>query len=186
VIDVTIIQSLVRNGAVDNRVADYGHVFVDECHHVSAHSFEAVIRRPRLALCSACLRLLRARTATTRSSPYSVVRSRIGWTPGPRRRGGRPVDLTALLEAWNHGDLEARDQLIPAVYAELRRRAAAFLRRERAGQTLQPTALVHEGDLRDADGTPLSGPLPDTELRLCEIARVNGAAGLQTAGCGPT
>jgi RNA polymerase sigma factor (TIGR02999 family) len=56
----------------------------------------------------------------------------------------RPVDITALLGAWNRGDLEARDQLIPAVYAELRRRAAAFLRRERAGQTLQPTALVHE------------------------------------------
>ena len=63
----------------------------------------------------------------------------------------RPVDITALLEAWNQGDLEARDQLIPAVYAELRRRAAAFLRRERAGQTLQPTALVHEVYLRLVD-----------------------------------
>jgi len=63
----------------------------------------------------------------------------------------RPVDITALLEAWNQGDLEARDQLIPAVYQELRRRAAAFLRRERAGQTLQPTALVHEVYLRLVD-----------------------------------
>ena len=63
----------------------------------------------------------------------------------------RPVDITALLEAWNQGDLEARDQLIPVVYAELRRRAAAFLRRERAGQTLQPTALVHEVYLRLVD-----------------------------------
>ena len=53
----------------------------------------------------------------------------------------RPIDITALLEAWNQGDLEVRDQLIPAVYDELRRRAAAFLRRERAAQTLQPTAL---------------------------------------------
>ena len=63
----------------------------------------------------------------------------------------RPVDITALLEAWNQGDLEARDQLIPAVYEELRRRAAAFLRRERAGQSLQPTALVHEVYLRLVD-----------------------------------
>ena len=55
-----------------------------------------------------------------------------------------PVDITALLEAWNQGDLEARDRLMPAVYDELRRRAAAFLRRERSAQTLQPTALVHE------------------------------------------
>ena len=64
--------------------------------------------------------------------------------PSSSDRRQRPVDITALLEAWNQGDLEARDQLIPAVYAELRRRAAAFLRRERGGQTLQPTALVHE------------------------------------------
>jgi RNA polymerase sigma factor (TIGR02999 family) len=63
----------------------------------------------------------------------------------------RPVDITALLEAWNQGDLEARDRLIPAVYDELRRRAAAFLRRERAGQTLDPTALVHEVYLRLVD-----------------------------------
>src|SRR5215204_1085166 len=63
----------------------------------------------------------------------------------------RPVDITPLLEAWNQGNLEARDQLIPAVYDELRRRAAAFLRRERAGQTLQPTALVHEVYLRLVD-----------------------------------
>jgi RNA polymerase sigma factor (TIGR02999 family) len=63
----------------------------------------------------------------------------------------RPADITALLEAWNQGDLEARDRLMPAVYEELRRRAAAFLRRERVGQTLQPTALVHEVYLRLVD-----------------------------------
>jgi RNA polymerase sigma factor (TIGR02999 family) len=40
------------------------------------------------------------------------------------------------------------DALLPIVYEELRRRAAAYLRRERAGQTLQPTALVHEAYLR--------------------------------------
>jgi RNA polymerase sigma-70 factor (ECF subfamily) len=61
------------------------------------------------------------------------------------------VDITALLEAWSHGDLEARDQLMPAVYDELRRRAAAFVRRERSGQSLQPTALVHEVYLRLVD-----------------------------------
>ena len=68
--------------------------------------------------------------------------------PSSSDRRQRPVDITALLEAWNQGDLEARDQLIPAVYEELGRRAAAFLRRERAGQTLQPTALVHEAFLK--------------------------------------
>jgi RNA polymerase sigma factor (TIGR02999 family) len=59
-----------------------------------------------------------------------------------------PGELTRLLRAWNRGDQEARDRLIPVVYHELRRRAAAYLRRERAGHTLRPTDLVHEAYLR--------------------------------------
>ena len=55
-----------------------------------------------------------------------------------------PETVTRLLQAWSEGDLAARDQLVPLVYDELRRRAAAYLRRERPGHTLQPTALVHE------------------------------------------
>jgi len=46
-IDVAIIQSLVRKGVVDDRVAEYGHVIVDECHHLSAHSFEQVARQAK-------------------------------------------------------------------------------------------------------------------------------------------
>jgi superfamily II DNA or RNA helicase/very-short-patch-repair endonuclease len=46
-IDVAIIQSLIRKGVVDDRVAEYGHVIVDECHHVSAHSFEQIVRRAK-------------------------------------------------------------------------------------------------------------------------------------------
>jgi RNA polymerase sigma-70 factor (ECF subfamily) len=58
------------------------------------------------------------------------------------------ADLSGLLQAWGQGDLDARDQLVPLVYQELRRRAAAYVRRERVGYTLQPTALVHEAFLR--------------------------------------
>ena len=46
-LDVAVIQSLVRKGVVDDRVAGYGHVIVDECHHLSAHSFEQVARQAR-------------------------------------------------------------------------------------------------------------------------------------------
>jgi superfamily II DNA or RNA helicase len=46
-IDVALIQSLVRKNEVDDRVTKYGHVIVDECHHVSATSFEAVTKRAR-------------------------------------------------------------------------------------------------------------------------------------------
>ena len=46
-LDVAVIQSLVKKGIVDNRVAGYGHLIVDECHHLSAHSFEQVARRAK-------------------------------------------------------------------------------------------------------------------------------------------
>ena len=57
-------------------------------------------------------------------------------------------DVTALLDDWGRGDREALDRLLPLVYGELRRIAARQLRRERAGHSLQPTALVHEAYLR--------------------------------------
>jgi RNA polymerase sigma factor (TIGR02999 family) len=55
-----------------------------------------------------------------------------------------PGEVTALLQLWSEGSEVAREQLIPLVYRELRRRAGLVLRRERCDQTLQPTALVHE------------------------------------------
>ncbi len=57
-------------------------------------------------------------------------------------------NVTRLLRAWRTGDAEANDALMSAVYEELRRQAAAYLRRERRDHTLQPTALVHEAFLR--------------------------------------
>jgi RNA polymerase sigma factor (TIGR02999 family) len=59
--------------------------------------------------------------------------------------------LTRLLQAWQHGDAVAANELVPLVYAELRRIAAGRLRGERAGHTLQPTVLVHEAWMRLAD-----------------------------------
>jgi RNA polymerase sigma factor (TIGR02999 family) len=59
--------------------------------------------------------------------------------------------VTDLLLASRAGDRDASDLLIKALYGELRRKAAALLRRERPGHTLQPTALVHEAYLRLID-----------------------------------
>ena len=56
--------------------------------------------------------------------------------------------VTVLLQYWRGGDRSALDRLVPLVYANLRRMAAAYLRREPDGQTLQPTALVHEAYIR--------------------------------------
>ncbi|AHG92699.1 RNA polymerase sigma factor (plasmid) [Gemmatirosa kalamazoonensis] len=56
--------------------------------------------------------------------------------------------VTELLRAWGTGDADASEALAQVVYAELRRQARLVLRREGEGQTLQPTALVHEAWMR--------------------------------------
>src|SRR4051812_41694658 len=78
---------------------------------------------------------------------------------GPRRSGlssasslavlPEPMnDVTRILSAIEHGDLRASEQLLPLVYEELRKLAAQRLAREKPGQTLQATALVHDTYLR--------------------------------------
>ncbi|MGL5095548.1 MAG: ECF-type sigma factor, partial [Planctomycetia bacterium] len=57
-------------------------------------------------------------------------------------------DVTRLLQAVDRGEPSAADELLPLVYTELRKLAARRLARENPGQTLQPTALVHEAYLR--------------------------------------
>jgi RNA polymerase sigma factor (TIGR02999 family) len=66
---------------------------------------------------------------------------------------GGQEEITLLLRAWGAGDHSALDRLTPLVYDELRRIARHYMRRERAGNTLQTTALINEAYLRlvDAD-----------------------------------
>jgi RNA polymerase sigma factor (TIGR02999 family) len=61
------------------------------------------------------------------------------------------ADVTRLLQAWSDGDASALDQLVPLVYQELRRLAKYYMVQERAGHTLQATALVNEAYLRLID-----------------------------------
>jgi RNA polymerase sigma factor (TIGR02999 family) len=77
------------------------------------------------------------------------------------------ADITRLLDRWSEGDESAFKELIPLVYGELRRLAEHYLRGERTGHTLQPTALVHEAYLR------LSGL---SEMRLNNRTHFYGAA----------
>ncbi len=63
-------------------------------------------------------------------------------------------DLTRLLHDWSSGQSEALPRLMELVYPELHRIAARHLSRERAGHTLQPTALVHEAYVRLAQAQP--------------------------------
>lgn len=67
----------------------------------------------------------------------------------PRQIGTVPAGtISQLLRAWGGGNMQAREDLVPLVYQELRRRASSYLRRERPDHTLQPTSLVHEAYIR--------------------------------------
>src|SRR4051794_8710611 len=68
-------------------------------------------------------------------------------------------DVTRILEAAQRGEESAAIELLPLVYAELRRLAAQKMAREAPGHTLQPTALVHEAWLR------LVGPEPQAQFQ---------------------
>ncbi len=63
----------------------------------------------------------------------------------------KPKEITRMLQEWSSGKQEALDALLPLVYAELHRQASRYLRRERAGHTLQTTALIHEAYLKLVD-----------------------------------
>lgn len=67
---------------------------------------------------------------------------------GLRTVDAMPTNVTQLLSAIDSGDPKAAEELLPLVYSELRQLAAAKMAQEKPGQTLQPTALVHEAWLR--------------------------------------
>jgi RNA polymerase sigma factor (TIGR02999 family) len=67
-----------------------------------------------------------------------------------------PAPITHLLRAWSDGDDAALAALVPLVESELRRLAAGYMGRERAGHTLQPTALVNETFLRLLDAQSIA------------------------------
>jgi len=94
------------------------------------------------------------------------------------------TQATHLLDAHTGGDGRAVDELMPLVYAELRSLAARYLRGERPGATLQPTALVHEAYLRlieneriDWQGKTHFFAMAATQMRrvLVEHARARAA-----------
>ncbi len=96
-IDVALIQSLVRKGVVSDIVGDYGHLIVDECHHLSAANFELVARRSTLRA-----RPIRHDHTQGWSPPHHLHAM---WTDTPSRRSANassPEKLRAYRPATRH------------------------------------------------------------------------------------
>jgi superfamily II DNA or RNA helicase len=123
IVDVAVIQSLIRKGEVDDILGDYGHLVVDECHHLSAVGFEAVARRCKaryvLGLSATVsrkdghhpivfmqcgpvrFRVDARKQATLRPFRHRVVVRHTGFCPSPAMAEGRPAiqDFYAALAA---------------------------------------------------------------------------------------
>ena len=103
------------------------------------------------------------------------------------RRGiiGVMTDVTQILSQIESGDPSAAEQLLPLVYEELRKLAAAKLAQEKPGQTLQATALVHEAYLRLVDVE--QGPaLEQSRPFLCRRRRSDAADSRRTSAAQTT
>src|SRR4051794_33602618 len=81
-------------------------------------------------------------------------------------RRGTVGDFSRLLERWKRGDTGAGDQVVALTYAELRRVAHGFVRRERAGFSLQTTGLLHEAYVRLLRKGPGSADTKEAFFRL--------------------
>lgn len=151
-IDVALIQSLVRNGEVSDVVADYGHLIVDECHHLSAVSFELVARRSKaryvLGLSATVARKdghhpiifmqcgpVRYRVdaksqAATRSFTHKVRLRETGFQQAPGQETHGPLQMTALYAALA-GDAKRNDLIFDDVLLALEARRRPVILTER-------------------------------------------------------
>ncbi len=125
-VDVSLIQSLVRGDEVDDIVADYGHLVVDECHHVSAPSFERVARRAKVRYV-----LGLSATVTRQDGHHPIVFMQCGpvrYRTGAKKQARqRPFShrVRLCLTAFRlPGDVETERPPIQQVYAALAEDAA--------------------------------------------------------------
>ena len=92
-LDVATIQSLVRKGVVNDCVGDYGHVIVDECHHLSARSFELVARRSKAKYVTGL-----SATVTRKDGHHPIIFMQCGpvrhWVDAKAEAVGRPFGHT--------------------------------------------------------------------------------------------
>jgi RNA polymerase sigma-70 factor (ECF subfamily) len=91
------------------------------------------------------------------------------------------AELQTVLARVRQGERSALEELVTLLYPELRRRAAQYLRRERRGHTLQPTALMNEAYLRLFSGDELEWN--DRAHFLAAILDINGIGCLPGPGC---
>jgi superfamily II DNA or RNA helicase len=99
-LDVAVIQSLIKKGVVEDRVGEYGHVIVDECHHLSAQSFDRVARQAK-----ACFVTGLSATVARKDGHHPIIFMQCGpihyrVNAKNRRRAGRTSARVSTMRDW--------------------------------------------------------------------------------------
>jgi superfamily II DNA or RNA helicase/very-short-patch-repair endonuclease len=197
VLDVALIQSLVHKGKVDDRVEAYGHLIIDECHHLSARSFEMVVRRAKARFvaglsatvtrkdghhpiifmqCGPLRYLVDARRqAATRPFVHQVIVRPTGFYSTIASEQDPRIEFQELCDALRNDD--ARNQMICAdVLSTLNEGRSPLLLTERVGHLEQlaqrlspqvPNMIVLHGGIGQK-------VLRDTRARLTELPEKAG------------
>ncbi|MBI2150606.1 MAG: DEAD/DEAH box helicase family protein, partial [Acidobacteria bacterium] len=164
-LDVAVIQSLVRKGVVEDCIGEYGHLIVDECHHLSAHSFEQVVRRAKAKFV-----LGLSATVTRKDGHHPIIWMQCG--PVRHRVSAkaeairRPFSHTVIVrptafQAVENASLDKRVEF-QSLYAELmndesrnRRICDDVIEAVKAGRS--PLVLTERNDHLDSLANQLSG-----------------------------
>lgn len=117
-LDVAIIQSLVRKGVVDDRVGEYGHIVVDECHRLSAPSFEQVARRAKAKYVTGL-----SATVTRKDGHHPIIFMQCGpirYRVDPKRHAGfQPFVHTVLVRPTGFHPVRAAEVDIRSQFQEI-------------------------------------------------------------------
>ena len=105
-LDVAVIQSLVRKGVVNDCVGEYGHLIVDECHHLSAQSFEQVVRRAKAKFVTGL-----SATVTRKDGHHPIIFMQCGpvrhRVDAKAQAAARPFEHTVLVRPTSFRPLKA-------------------------------------------------------------------------------
>jgi very-short-patch-repair endonuclease len=129
-LDVAVIQSLVRKGVVNDQVGEYGHLVVDECHHLSARSFEQVVRRAKARFVTGL-----SATVTRKDGHHPIVFMQCGpvryRVDAKAQAAARPFRHTVLVRPTSFRPLAAADPDARIQFHDLYRQLSADDERNR-------------------------------------------------------
>jgi superfamily II DNA or RNA helicase/very-short-patch-repair endonuclease len=129
-LDVAVIQSLVRKGVVKDCVGEYGHLIVDECHHLSAHSFEQAVRRAKARFVTGL-----SATVTRKDGHHPIIFMQCGpvrhHVDAKAQAAARPFEHTVLVRPTSFRPVAAANPDVRIQFQDLYRELIADDQRNR-------------------------------------------------------